>query len=116
VTVQKKRLTILHYGITVLEIDPAFADGLHFRAEEHDSGLELLQNEIVVKGLLVGSHEFFAGGLFFHLSIPRPENRTRRAAKGELRSAPSDRSVRCVPKIRRKENITGQVADKQVTM
>lgn len=52
-------LAVFEADVTVLQIDASFAQRLHLRPRQRHPRLELLQHEVVVKGLAIGSDEFF---------------------------------------------------------
>ena len=65
VAVVEKDLAAFHAGVTILEIHPPFSQRFHLRTPEHDAGLELILDEIVVVGLAICDDRFFETVLLF---------------------------------------------------
>ena len=72
VAVIEKCLAVFHARIAFLEICPPVAQRLHLRAREHDPGLELLFDEVVVVRPAVRGDDFLRLIFLFHRGAVRP--------------------------------------------
>lgn len=63
--VEQKCLAVFNDSVSVLEVGLTFADRLYFRSPQRDTGLEFLEQEIVVASGAVHGGISFAGGYRF---------------------------------------------------
>jgi hypothetical protein len=64
----KKHLTVLDFGIGILDVDLAVSNGFDFGAFQDDAGLILVFDEVIEAGFSVVGYDFFMlrVGLYGH--------------------------------------------------